>query len=189
MKVVAVLGSPRTTGNSATLAKRFCETAAKLGAEVQTFVLQELDYNGCIACMGCKTTSEKCVVEDDLTQVLGAVAETDVLVMATAVYYADVTSQLKAFIDRTFSYLVPDFFTNPNPSRLSPGKALVFVQTQAFDENLHTDVFSRYGGAFKAMGFSDGHLIRGWGLGGPDEAGKRDDLMKLAEETARKVLG
>lgn len=189
MKVVAVLGSPRPNGNSATLARHFCETAEKLGAEVQTFALQELDYRGCIACMGCKTTSVKCVVEDDLTQVLDAVAETDVLVLATAVYYSDVTSQLKAFIDRTFSYLVPDFFTNPNPSRLSPGKALVFVQTQAFDENQHTDVFVRYGGAFKAMGFGDGHLIRGCGLGGSGEAAGREELLKLVEETAQKVVG
>ena len=189
MKVVAILGSPRTNGNSATLTKRFCETAEKLGAEVQSFALQELNYSGCIACMGCKTSSEVCVLTDDLTDVLNAVADTDVLVMATAVYYADVTSQMKGFIDRTFSYLKPDFFTNPNPSRLVSGKTLVFVQTQAFDENQHTDVFPRYGGAFKVMGFSERHLIHGPGLGGPDQAAKRDDLMGLAEETAQKILG
>jgi len=46
MKITCVLGSPRRNGNSEVLAKRFSETAEKLGAQVQTFVLNELHYRG-----------------------------------------------------------------------------------------------------------------------------------------------
>ncbi len=189
MKVVAILGSPRTNGNSATLAKRFCDTAKNLGAEVQTFALQELDYDGCIACMGCKTGSVNCVVEDDLTQVLDAVAAADVMVLATPVYFADVSSQVKGFIDRTFSFLKPDFATNPSPGRLAPGKTFVLVQSQGWDESHFKEIFEKYGFGFKAEGFENGHLIRGCGLGGSGEAARREDLLKLAEETAHQVLG
>jgi multimeric flavodoxin WrbA len=189
MKVVAVLGSPRLKGNSATIAKRFCETAEKLGADVQTFALQTLDYDGCIACMGCKTTSEKCVLEDDLTLVLDGVAAADVVVLATPVYYGDVSSQAKGFIDRTFSFLKPDFATNPSPGRLAPGKTLVFVQTQGWNESHFKELFEKYQFGFKAEGFEEGHLIRGCGLGPPDAAAKREELLKLAEETAQKIIG
>ena len=113
MKVVCLLGSPREKGNSATIANRFCKTAERLGAEVITAVLNKLDFRGCQGCMACKTKLDRCVLEDDLTDVLEAIRETDVLVLASPVYFWDVSSQLKAFIDRTFSYLVPDFITNP----------------------------------------------------------------------------
>jgi multimeric flavodoxin WrbA len=42
MKIVCVLGSPRESGNSFTVAKRFCDTARKLGAGVKTFTLNKL---------------------------------------------------------------------------------------------------------------------------------------------------
>lgn len=62
MKIVCLLGSPRNDGNSATIAKRFCETAEKLGSQVQTFALNKLTYKGCQACKGCKTKSDRCIL-------------------------------------------------------------------------------------------------------------------------------
>ena len=55
MRIICLLGSPRVKGNSAALAKRFCETAEKLGAKIQTFELNKLNYRDCQACMACKT--------------------------------------------------------------------------------------------------------------------------------------
>jgi multimeric flavodoxin WrbA len=122
MKIVCLLGSPRTNGNSSILASRFLATAAGLGAETRAFELNRLTYRCCQGCYACKTTLDSCIVQDDLTAVLEAVRAADVVVLATPVYYGDISGQLKCFIDRTFSYLVPDYVTNPNPSRLPPGK-------------------------------------------------------------------
>lgn len=138
--------------------------------------------------MTCKTKLERCVLKDDLTEVLDAVREADVLVLATPVYYGDVSSQLKAFIDRTFSYLVPDYATNPDPSRLRPGKKLVFIQTQGQpDEKQFSDVFPRYDFFFKWYGFKESHLIRACGVTDKGEVETRQDVMKLAEDTAGKI--
>ena len=189
MKITCVLGSPRRNGNSEVLAKRFSDTAAKLGAKVQTFALDELHYRGCTACMGCKTKSEKCVLQDDLTPVLESVREGDVLVMATPVYLWDVTSLLRAFIERTYSYFVNDFATNPNPSRLKPGKKLVFIQTQGQPgENMFADLFSRIEPIFKRYGFTENYLIRGLGVRKLGEIGSREEVMKGVEEVARKIM-
>lgn len=79
MKAVVLLGSPRTSGNTATLAKAFIDTAKALGAAVQSFLLNKLDAKGCQAC---KTKTDRCVIEDDLAGVLEAVRDTDVLVAA-----------------------------------------------------------------------------------------------------------
>jgi multimeric flavodoxin WrbA len=187
--IVCLFGSPRTKGNSAFLAGRFCETAQALGASVKAFSLNKLSYKGCQACMACKTKLDRCALKDDLADVLEAVKGTDILVIASPTYYGDVSSQVKAFIDRTYSFLVPDYITNPNPSRLNPGKRLVFIQTQAQpDEKQFADVFSRYDYFFKWYGFRNNLLIRACGVRDSGEAEARKDLMELAEEAAHKAM-
>lgn len=189
MKIVSLLGSPRPKGNSTAIAKHFCETAEKRGAEVKIFALNKLKYRGCQACMTCKTKLDKCVLKDDLAEVLDAVRETDILVLASPVYYGDVSSQLKAFIDRTFSYLVPDFATNPKPCRLAPGKKLVFILVQGEpDANRFDDIYPRYEEFFQWYGFNDNHLIRACGVFDKGDVETRQDLMQLAEDTAAKLL-
>ena len=189
MKIICLLGSPRPKGNSASIAKHFCETAEKLGSQVKTFALNKLNFRGCQGCMTCKTKLDKCVLKDDLAEVLDAIREADVLVLATPTYFADVSSQLKTFMDRTFSYLASDYLTNPNPSRLQPGKQLVFIQTQGMDdENVFADVFPRYEGFFKWYGFGDTHLIRTCGIGQLDDPASQEEAIKLAGETAEKLV-
>jgi len=189
MKIVCLLGSPRPKGNSTFIAKRFCETAENLGSEIQSFSLNKLKYRGCQACMTCKTKLDRCVLKDDLSEILEAVREADALVMATPIYYGEVSSQLKAFIDRTFSFLKPDYATNPNPSRLLPNKKLVFIQTQGHpDENQFNDVFPRYEFFFNWYGYNDSYLIRACGVLDKGEVETREDVLKLADDTAVKVM-
>jgi multimeric flavodoxin WrbA len=185
MKVVALLGSPRSQKNSATLASRFTETAAQLGAQVRTFELNRLSYRGCQGCYACKQSLEHCVLQDDLTEVLAAVQEADLLLLASPVYYGDVTAQLKGFIDRTFSYLKPDYPTNPEPSRLSP-KKLVFVITQGHpDTALFADIFPRYRTFLQWMGFAECHLIRSCGIGPARVDAVPAEVLQQAGELAR----
>lgn len=189
MKTVCLLGSPRTKGNSAALAGQFCEVVKNLGGEVETFVLNGLSYRGCQGCMMCKTKLEKCALKDDLETVLDSIRDADILVMATPTYYGEVSSQMKGFIDRTFSYLKPDYMTNSVPSRLKGGKKLVFIQTQAQpDEDQFADVFPRYEYFFKWYGFDDIRLVRACGVMGPGEVRERKDAMDLAAETARRLM-
>ncbi len=187
MNIVCLLGSPRAKSNSSAIAKRFIDAAEKSGAKVKTYTLNDLKYSGCQGCMACKTKLDKCILKDDLTEVLEAAQEADVVVMASPVYYGDISSQLKGFIDRTFSYLKPDFMTNPVPARLAPGKKLVFALTQGQPEAAFSDIFPRYDFFFKWYGFSESYLIRACGVPGPGEIEARQDVLALAEETARKV--
>ncbi len=188
MKIVSLLGSPRKNSNSSIIAERFCTTAQRLGAEVQTFTLNDLNFRGCQACMACKTKLDKCALEDDLTEVLEAVRETDALVLASPVYFWDVSAQMKAFLDRTFSYLVPNFQDAPRPSRLEPGKKMVLILAQTNpDPDSFTDIFPRFDYFFKAYGFTETHLIRALGVPAPGDVKTREDVMKLAETTAEKI--
>lgn len=189
MKIVALLGSPRSNKNSATIANRFISTAAQLGAESRTFELNKLTYRGCQGCYACKTGSDICVVKDDLTEVLAAVKEADLVLLASPVYYGEVTAQLKGFIDRTFSYLKPDYVTNAQPSRLSP-KKLVMALTQGHpDEAMFADIYPRYSGFLKWMGFADSRLIRACGIGPSTIDAVPESILLKVDETAREHVG
>ncbi len=189
MKIATLLGSPRSSGNSTAIANRITETAARLGAETLTFELNRLAYRGCQGCYACKRDLDRCVLEDDLTEVLSAVREADAVVLASPVYFGDVTAQLKGFIDRSFSYLKPDYVTNPQPSRLGP-KKLVFVLTQGHpDETLFGDIYPRFSGFLQWLGFADSRLVRACGIGPASVDAAPDTALKQAEEVARELMG
>ncbi|MCX7635470.1 MAG: NAD(P)H-dependent oxidoreductase, partial [Syntrophales bacterium] len=127
---------------------------------------------------------------DDLQDVLAAVMACDVLVMASPIYYGDVSSQMKAFIDRTFSFLKSDYTTNPDPSRLPPGKRLVFILTQGQpDEVQFSDVFPRYNYFFTWYGFADSELIRVCGVMQPADVEAHRNALETAAAVARKICG
>ena len=189
MKIVTLLGSPRSQGNSTAIARRFQDTAVNLGAEIRTFELNRLTYRGCQGCYACKEKLDHCILNDDLTTVLTAAAESDVVVLASPVYFGDVTSQLKGFIDRSYSYLKPDYLTNPIPSRFS-SKKLVFILTQGHpDESLFADIFTRYDGFLKWLGFSETHLIRVCGIGPTTVDAVPEATLAQAEELAKLLVG
>ncbi|MGO9380294.1 MAG: flavodoxin family protein [Dissulfurispiraceae bacterium] len=189
MKIACLLGSPRINGNSATIARRFLDTAEALGAEKETFILNSLSYRGCQACYACKTKLEKCALNDDLTRVLEAVKEAETVVIATPTYYGDISGQLKCFIDRTFSYLKPDYMTNSEPSRLAPGKKLLFIITQgAPDGTLFDHIFPLYDRFFKWYGYSESRMIRACGVGGGGVVDVPERVLVAADEAARAFM-
>ena len=189
MKVVTLFGSPRPNGNTATLAKRFNRTAEDLGAEVQSFLLNKIEASGCQACDACKTKTDRCILDDEMSGILEAVREADVLVAASPIYFADITAQFKIFVDRCYSYVDP-FEDVPTGSRLSPGKKFVLITAQNRGDELFEDICKKYLMIFKALGFAETHLIRGCNLLEADalEINNREDLLALTVETARKVI-
>ena len=188
MKTVALFGSPRTKGNSTQLAQTIASILEDQGGSVTRFHLNKLNFKGCQACGACKGTSEICVVDDDLAPVLEAVKEADVLIMATPVYWGDISAQLKTFIDRTYSYLTPGFMTAEIKHRLSPGKKLVFIQSQGAASEMYGEVFERYNSFFKKLDyFDETYLLRGCGLNEPDSWKIREDLLHEAKEIAEKL--
>lgn len=189
-KIACLLGSPRQKGNSYTVAAKIIETAEKLGATAEYFPLYQLDYKGCIACLGCKKGAEECVLRDDLTDVLHKVREADVLIVASPVYFAGLPGPLKSAIDRMYSYLNPTYLQGHDVTRLAPGKQCVFILTQgAPDAEAFADVFAPYEGFFGPNWFGyEMHLIRGIGLSVPGVAAENADLMAEAEELGRKLM-
>ncbi len=187
MPTVCLLGSPRRDCNSDALAERFVQQASLYGAPSETFALSEMRYNGCKNLFRCKEDLERCGQTDDLTPVLTAVSQAQVLVLATPVYFTSVTGQMKLAIDRFFSFFVPDYATAEKKSRLTSGRHLVFLQTQGEPEDKYGGLMESFSASFEGLGFNHRHLVRAWGVRHPGDINQQSSVLQKCDAIASLV--
>lgn len=96
---VAVCGSPRSSANSTLLARAVLGELSDLGCRCETIRLAEHLLLPCLAHDTC-AAFDACPRKDDAGEILDRVYPADVLVLATPVYYENVSGQLKLFMDR-----------------------------------------------------------------------------------------
>ncbi len=139
MKVVAVSGSARKGGNTAQLVETVFGPLRDAGIECELIELAGKDIRGCTACGRCiKEKDGQCHGRHDFgNDVIDAISDADAVVLASPVYFGDVTTELKAVIDRV------GYVTRANGGTLArkPGAAVVAVRRagamHAFDTINH----------------------------------------------------
>ena len=124
MKNVLILsGSPRRNGNSDSLCDEFFRGAEDAGNQVEKIFIRDKKIGYCNACYGCRKTG-KCVIKDDMAEILEKMHWADVIVMASPVYFYSIDAQMKALIDRTL----------PRWTKLC-GKEFYYIMTAAEDSD------------------------------------------------------
>jgi len=99
-KILAISSSPRRNGNSETLCDRFIQGAVESGNEVEKVRLCDLNIGFCNGCETCSRTG-KCIKNDDVPEIVGKMIASDIIVLATPVYFYTMDAQIKAVIDRS----------------------------------------------------------------------------------------
>ena len=103
-KIVILNGSPRKNGNTSELVKAFTEGAESAGNTVTEFFLDKMNINGCKGCFGGHSNKEcPCVQQDDMNEIYPVVKECDVIVLATPLYYWNMSGQIRTAVDRLFA--------------------------------------------------------------------------------------
>ena len=109
--VVAVIGSPRRHGNTATLVDVALAELRDRGCRCTRIMLAEMAIAACDGHEDCGHLAA-CAHVDDAARVLDQVYAADGLILASPVYYENVSSQMKAFIDRNaFRYYHDEWLT------------------------------------------------------------------------------
>jgi len=98
-KVIGLLGSPLTEGNTAQLLDRALKGAEDAGCKVEKIVVVNLDFQACQEMMFCKE-HETCILDDDMQAMYPKLREMDGLIVATPVMTMGIPGKLKSFIDR-----------------------------------------------------------------------------------------
>ena len=100
MNILIVSGSPRKGGNTDIMAETFREEVVKKGHQAELVSLSGKKIAPCLGCQYCFGHDGQCVQKDDMAQLLEKVDQADLLVLASPIYWFDVSAQLKCFIDR-----------------------------------------------------------------------------------------
>lgn len=109
VKTMIMMGSPRKNGNTAVLTQQVAEGIRSRGGEFDIFYLHDMKINPCDACDICQSAfEENCIVVDDMTQLYPKLRSTDVLVIASPVYWFTMSAQTKLFMDRCYALGSPE---------------------------------------------------------------------------------
>ena len=187
MKVVAFSGSARKDGNTAILVRHvFAELEAR-GIQTELVQLAGQTIKGCTACYRCaELKNRRCVIDNDtVNSCIEKMIQADGIILASPTYFADVSSETKALIDR--AGIVTR--ANGNLLRRKVGAAVVAVRRggaiHAFDTMNHFFLISEMivvGSCYWNMGIG-----REAGAVEQDEEGIR--TMRLLGENMAWLLG
>jgi multimeric flavodoxin WrbA len=130
MRITAFLGSPRANGNTDILASQVLEGARESGHITEAIALRRLTISPCIGCEKCWQNGQPCVLKDDMGDLYQTVADSQILVFATPVYWYAPTAIMKAFLDR----LVPLNRPQGRPLIQNKGGVLVVVYEESGPE-------------------------------------------------------
>ena len=113
-KIIAIYGSPRREGNTATLLKKAIEGARDSGAEVEEIVLRDLKISPCLEIYGCMQAGE-CAIKDDFQIVRDKILASQGLILASPVFFYTVSSHTKILMDRFQSLWVKKYWVDKTP--------------------------------------------------------------------------
>jgi len=132
LKILAIVGSPRLKGNTNYLVEQSLEEAARLGAETEKIILSQYVVNPCLGHDNC-ASYDTCRQKDDTGWILDKLCRADGVILATPVYYYNVSAQMKAFIDRNYF-----LYKHGLKSRARTVGVIVVAESEGIEDTLHT---------------------------------------------------
>ena len=158
MKILILQASPNTNGSTAILADEFARGAREAGHAVTRVDVARLDIAPCTGCVACGYEGP-CVQHDDMDDLRRQILASDMLVLATPLYYYGMTAQLKSVVDRFCAY-------NSSLNSRHLKSALLTVAWNADDWTFEA-LTAHYKTLVRYINFEDQGMILGYGCGTP----------------------
>ena len=145
MKFTLIFGSPRKSGNTASLLSSFMDELKSKGAEIDYFDVYEKNIAGCRACLQCQKdkTKASCVIDDDMQPIIASVADCDVLVVAAPIYCWGIPGPVKTVFDRFIYAFCKHYGDDPFGPALLQGKRLALVTTCGYPVEKGADLYEQ----------------------------------------------
>jgi len=102
-RILGFMGSPRAGGNTDILLDALLAGATAAGGHVEKTMLAGSRITPCLECGGCDETGE-CVLDDDMTPLYGRIAAADVIVVASPIFFYNITSHTQALVERSQAF-------------------------------------------------------------------------------------
>jgi multimeric flavodoxin WrbA len=104
MKVIAFNGSPHRDGNTYHLIRHALDAIEKAGIETEIIQIGGKNVHPCLACGKClENRDRQCIQKKDMVnECIEKMLAADAIIIGTPTYFAGVTPEIKAFMDRAF---------------------------------------------------------------------------------------
>lgn len=140
MKILVLNGSPRANGATKRMINAFVSGAESVSNQVSVVDVCRKKIAGCLACEYCHDKGHgTCIQKDDMQEIYELLQETEMLVIASPIYYHGLSGQLKCVIDRFYSAAYP-----MKPKHLK--KAAMFLSSG--DSDMYDGAMFSYKGDF-----------------------------------------
>jgi len=124
MKVIGINGSSRKGGNTSILIKTVFEQLEKEGIETELIELADKEIKGCMGCFACQK-NKQCIIKNDFfNEAFNKMVDADGIILGSPVYSADISSKMKAFLERAGVIVA----TNPGMLKHKVGASVVAVR-------------------------------------------------------------
>ena len=110
-RIIGLLGSPLTEGNTAKLLGKALQGARDAGCETEVIIVANLDFQACMEMMFCRD-HDTCIMDDDMQPMYGKFKEMDGLILATPVMTMGIPGKLKSFMDRFQVFFMAKYVRN-----------------------------------------------------------------------------
>ena len=180
-KNIAILnGIPCKSGNTSALVRAFTEGAESSGNTVTEFFLDSMNIHGCKGCFGRHSSREcPCVQNDDMNKIYPAVKSGEVIVLATPLYYWNMSGQLRTAVDRLFALEESD-------GNLLRGSGKAEVLLMAAEGRSFEDVLLYYNHLMEHLKWNNlGHVLAGGNCDVGDISGKPE--LRQAYELGQSI--
>lgn len=131
MKIVGIGGSPRRGGNSEILLDEILSEFENKGNGTKKFILNEMDFVPCQECAKVRKDG-RCQIQDDMQKIYDEIENSDVVVVASPIFFGSLSAQTKKFIDRfQCQWLGINFFKSFKPKK----KKGIFICVEASERD------------------------------------------------------
>lgn len=179
MQILMIQGSPHRQGSSNILAEQFKAGAEKAGHEVDVFDAAHAKIAPCIACEYCHTKGNgECCQKDDMEELRQQILSADMVVLATPLYFFNMSAQMKNAVDRLYAFL------GQMAHRVK--KMALLVAANNPNPHIMDCIVMNYLSIVNFLGVENAGMVLGAGCGTP-EITRQTEFPKLAFQLGESV--
>jgi len=133
MKILAIYGSPKKQGITATIVDTILSSVNK-NHQIERIYLYDREFHDCIACSDAKTIHREkfCIFDDWFREdIIPSINAADILIISSPVYMGQITGKLKTMFDRWHTYITPEYSI-----RILPDKKYIAVTASGAPEDV-----------------------------------------------------
>ena len=178
LPILLISSSIRNKSNSEILALQALQGSLAAGNHAELISLKDKDIRFCKGCLACQSTM-KCIIKDDVSEILEKVKSADTIVFVTPIYYYELSGQLKTLLDR-LNPLYPQEYSFRDVY-------LMTTSAEEGDDVVETAVGGLKGwiACFEKARFAD--VFNGGGVNDANEVSGREDMLKAAYEFGKSL--